>query len=156
MEDPHLNIDELYETKRKSDLNRVNIYSKLLQKIHTKIKVASKQRDNPQFCSYVMPEVLLGYPNYNFSECLAFILDRLGQDGFITRYVHPNLIFICWSHWVPSYVREEIQKKANIEVDSYGKKIEKKDRTVVKFEKTESTPIYTICPALRFDTTVAS
>ena len=66
MDEPHLNIDELYETKRKSDLNRLNIYSKLLNKIHNKIKIASKQRNNNQFCSFVMPEVLLGYPNYNF------------------------------------------------------------------------------------------
>jgi hypothetical protein len=147
MDDPHLDIDELYETKRKSDLNRVAIYSKLLQKIHTKIKVASKQRDNPQFCSYVMPEVLLGYPNYNFTECLTFILGRLDEDGFITRYIHPNLIFICWSHWVPSYVREELQKKANVQVDSFGNPIEKKDKTVVKFEKSESKPISNYKPS---------
>lgn len=147
MDDPHLNIDELYETKRKIDLNRVSNYTKLLNKIHTKIKIASKQRNNPQFCSFVMPEVLLGYPKYNFAECLTFILDRLDQDGFITRYIHPNLIFICWSHWVPGYVREELQKKTNLQVDSFGRTIEKKDKTVVKFEKGESKPISTYKPS---------
>jgi hypothetical protein len=147
MDEPHLNIDELYETKRKMDLNRVSNYTKLLNKIHTKIKVASKQRNNNQFCSFVMPEVLLGYPNYNFTECLTFILDRLDQDGFITRYIHPNLIFICWSHWVPGYVREELQKKTNLQVDSFGNNIEKKDKTVVKFEKSESKPISNYKPS---------
>ncbi len=139
MDEPHLNIDELYETKRKVDQNRLAIYSKLLNKIHTKIKMVSKQRNNPQFCSFVMPEVLLGYPNYNFTECLTYILDRLDQDGFNTRYIHPNLIFIAWSHWVPDYVREELQRKTKLEVDSFGNQIEKKDKTVVRFEKGEST-----------------
>ena len=147
MDDPHLNIDELYETKRKSDLNRVSIYTKLLNKIHTKIKTASKQRNSNQFCSFVMPEVLLGYPNYNFAECLNFILDRLDQDGFITRYIHPNLIFICWSHWVPGYVREELHKKTKLQVDSFGNEIEKKEKNVVKFEKSESKPISTYKPS---------
>jgi hypothetical protein len=147
MEEPHLNIDELYETKRKSDLNRLNIYSKLLNKIHTKIKVASKQRNNNQFCSFVMPEVLLGYPNYNFAECLTYILDRLDKDGFSTRYIHPNLIFIAWSHWVPEYVREELQKKTKLNVDSFGNTIEKKEKNVVKFEKSESKPISNYKPS---------
>jgi len=146
MEDPHLNIDELYETKRKSDLNRMIIYSKLLDKIHKKIKTASRQRNNPQFCSFVMPEVLLGYPNYNFAECLTYLLDRLDQDGFNTRYIHPNLIFIAWSHWVPEYVREELKKKTKLNVDSFGVPIEKK-KSVVSFEKSESKPISTYKPS---------
>jgi len=154
MEEPRLNIDELYETKRKSDLHRLAVYSKLLNKVHTKIKVASRQRDHTQFCSFVMPEVLLGYPNYNFAECLQFILDRLEHDGFTTRYIHPNLIFISWSHWVPSYVREEIQKKTQTQVDSFGAPIEKKDKSVVRFdkgyEKPESKPVSNYKPTGQF------
>jgi hypothetical protein len=150
MEEPHLNIDELYETKRKSDLHRLSVYSKLLNKVHAKIKLASRQRDHTQFCTFVMPEVLLGYPNYNFTECLQFILDRLEHDGFNTRYIHPNLIFIGWSHWIPSYVREELQKRTKTEVDSFGIQVEKKDKTVVRFEKSESKPVSNYKPTGQF------
>ena len=150
MEEPHLNIDELYETKRKSDLHRVGVYSKLLNKVHAKIKLASRQRDHSQFCTFVMPEVLLGYPNYNFTECLQFILDWLEHDGFTTRYIHPNLIFIGWSHWIPSYVRDELQKKTKTQVDSFGTVVEKKDKTVVKFEKSDSKPVSNYKPTGQF------
>lgn len=150
MEEPRLNIDDLYETKRKSDLHRVAVYSKLLNKVHTKIKTASRQRDHTQFCTFVMPEILLGYPNYNFAECLQFILDRLEHDGFSTRYIHPNLIFIAWSHWIPSYVREELQKKTKTQVDSFGVTVEKKDKTVVRFEKSESKPVSNYKPTGQF------
>ena len=148
MEEPRLNIDELFETKKKSDLNRLSIYSKLLSRIHHKIKMTSKQRDNSQFCSFIMPEVLLGYPNYDFSECLTFIIDRLNNDGFVTRYIHPNLIFICWSHWVPEYVRDEFKKKTNTEVNSLGET--KPDKTVVRFEKTETKPVSNYKPSGMF------
>ena len=110
--------------------------------------MTSKQRDNSQFCSFIMPEVLLGYPNYDFSECLTFIIDRLNNDGFVTRYIHPNLIFICWSHWVPGYVRDEFKKKTNTEVNSFGES--KPDKTVVRFEKTETKPVSNYKPSGMF------
>ena len=40
------------------------------------------------------------------------------------RYFHPNTLFICWDHWVPSYVRTEIKKKTGVQVNEYGKIIE--------------------------------
>jgi hypothetical protein len=96
-----------------------------------------------------MPEVLLGYPNYDFSECLTFIIDRLNNDGFTTRYIHPNLIFICWSHWVPSYVRDELKKKTNTEVNSFGEDL-KPEKNVVRFEKSETKPVSNYKPSGMF------
>lgn len=128
---PSLNIDELYGLKQKKDLNRMKIYNKLIDKIHNKIKYTSKLLKNEEFCSFIMPEVLLGYPNYNFKECLYFILDNLKDDGFNVRYIHPNLLFISWGHWVPSYVREQIKEKINIDVNQYGEK-ENKKKSILK------------------------
>ena len=132
--DTHINIDDLYETKKKNDLNRLDIYNKLLIKIHSKIKIASRLRNNDNFCSYIMPEVLIGYPNYNLSDCLVFIIDRLQNDGFLTRYIHPNLLFISWNHWVPSYVRDEYKKSTGIAIDCYGKPINK-EKNIVRFNE---------------------
>jgi hypothetical protein len=80
-----------------------------------------------------MPEVLIGYPNYNFEECLVFIIDKLQNDGFLTRYIHPNLLLISWNHWVPMYVRDEIKKKTGKQVTCYGEIIDDKDKSIVKF-----------------------
>lgn len=121
---PHLNIDELYEKKKETDINRVNIYNKLLLKIHNKIKLSSRQRVDNEFCYFIMPEILIGYPNYNFQECLIYVLSCLEDDGFLTKYVHPNLILISWRHWVPQYVRDEIKKKTGKTIDKFGNEIE--------------------------------
>jgi hypothetical protein len=129
---PHLNIDELYETKKRNDLNRLEIYNKLLVKVHNRIKTASRLRNSDNFCHFIMPEILVGYSNYSISECLVFIIDRLNTDGFITRYVHPNLLLISWNHWIPIHVREEYKKKTGIAINSYGEEI-KKDKSVVHF-----------------------
>jgi hypothetical protein len=139
---PQINIDELYDTKKKNDISKLNLFNKLLVKIHTRIKTASRQRNSDNFCSYVMPEVLVGYPNYNLSDCLVFIVESLENNGFLTRYIHPNLLFISWNHWVPKYVRDEYKKKTGIAIDSMGEQINK-DKSVVRFNDTKQTDFKT-------------
>jgi len=139
--DTHINIDDLYETKKKNDLSKYNLFNKLLLKIHTRIKTASRQRNSDNFCSYIMPEVLVGFPNYNLSECLVFIIDSLENNGFLTRYIHPNLLFISWNHWVPKYVRDEYKKKTGIAIDPMGEQINK-DKSVVRFNDTKQDTKY--------------
>ena len=83
-----------------------------------------------------MPEVLIGYPNYNFQECLLYIIHCLEEDGFITKYVHPNLLLISWRHWIPEYVRSEIKRKTGKIVYKFGNEIETKEKKV-KFNEIE-------------------
>jgi hypothetical protein len=122
-ESPHINIDELYETKQRIDQSRVQLYNKLLVRIHNKIKMTAKQRINNQFCYFVMPEILIGYPNYDFNECLLYVMAILEKDGFLIKYIHPNLLLISWNHWIPQYVRDEIRKKTGKNINKFGQEI---------------------------------
>ena len=106
-----LNMDELYTKKQQQDMNILNNYNKILVRIHNKIKYISKQLVNDQCCWYVMPEMMIGIPKYDHKDCTAFVIEKLRTNGFIVRYTHPNLLFISWRHWVPTYVRNEIKKK---------------------------------------------
>jgi len=54
-------------------------------------------------------------------------MDKLKENGFNIRYIHPNTLFISWVHWVPSYVRTELKKKTGIVIDEYGQKVEGTD-----------------------------
>lgn len=118
-----INLDDLYEKKKQQDLNTLNIYNKILSRIHNKIKVVSKQSIDNQFCWFVVPEIMIGIPKYDNGACIAYIIDKLQTNGFIVKYTHPNLLFISWKHWVPSYVRNEIKKKTGIILDGYGNKM---------------------------------
>ena len=129
-----LNIDELYESKRQHDLNQLNLYNKLLNRIHVKIKMTSRQKINNQFCVFPVPEVMLGVPKYDQGACIAYLIDKLKENGFNVRYVHPNTIWIAWNHWVPSYVRAEVKKKTGIIIDEYGNKVEDKEDKLLKNE----------------------
>ena len=118
-----INIDDLYSKKQTKDLNILNNYNKILTRIHNKIKYTSKNFVGNNHCWYIMPEVLIGIPKYDYRECTAYIINSLQTNGFIVRYTHPNLLFISWNHWVPQYVRNEVKKKTGIIIDEYGNKI---------------------------------
>ena len=115
-----LNIDELYVKKQQQDLNIVTNYNKILVRIHNKIKYVSKNLINENCCWYLMPEVIIGIPMYDYRDCTAYVIEKLRENKFIVRYTHPNLLFISWKHWVPSYVRNEIKKKTGTLVDEFG------------------------------------
>jgi hypothetical protein len=122
-----LNIDELYERKKQYDLSKLDLYNKILNRIHVRIKTTARQKIDEQFCWYVVPEVILGVPKYDQGACIAYIMDKLKDNGFIVRYIHPNTLFICWKNWVPSYVRTELKKKTGLVVDEYGRPLGKED-----------------------------
>ena len=119
----NLNIDDLYERKRQYDLNQLNLFNKILNRIHVRIKTTSRQKIDEQFCWFVVPEVMIGVPKFDQAACIAYLVDKLKLNGFNVKYVHPNTLLILWNHWVPSYVRSEIKKKTGLEYDSYGKQL---------------------------------
>jgi hypothetical protein len=118
-----LNIDDLYEKKRHQDLSKLALFNKILNRIHVKIKVVSRQKIDEQFTWFLVPETMIGVPRYDQPACIAYLIDKLKSNGFIVRYIHPNLLFISWMHWVPAYVRSELKKKTGIVINEYGEKI---------------------------------
>ena len=117
-----INIDALFDKKQKHDLNKLDLYNKLLNRIHVRIKTTSRQKIEEQFCWFVVPELIIGVPKYDQPACIAYLIGKLRENQFIVRYIHPNTLFILWNHWVPSYVRTELKNKTGIIVDEFGNK----------------------------------
>ena len=125
-----INIDDLYEKKQQFDLQKLELFNKIRNRIHVRIKTTSRQKIYEHFCWYVVPEIIIGVPKYDQCACIAYLLDKLKDNGFIVRYIHPNALFISWNHFVPSYVRNELKKKTGIVVDEHGKKIDEINDTI--------------------------
>ena len=122
-----INLEELYDKKKTYDLSKLSVYNKILNRIHEKIKITSRQKVDTQFCWYVIPEIILGVASYDRASCISYILEELTSNGFVVRYTHPNLIFISWKHYIPSYVRTEFKKKTGIIIDEHGNRVDELD-----------------------------
>jgi hypothetical protein len=120
-----VNIDDLYENKQRRDVKQVSIFNKILNRIHNRIKTTARNKKIEQHIWFVVPEYLFGEPRYDKAECIAYLVAKLEENQFHIRYVHPNTLFVSWSNWVPSYVRNEFKKKTGIIVDERGQIVEK-------------------------------
>ena len=137
-----INMDELYDLKKESDIMKLSTYKKILARIHNRIKVTSRQNNNIEHCWYVVPEVIFGAPKYDQASCIAYLMDNLKENGFVVTYIHPNLLFISWNHWIPDYVRTEIKNKTGVSVDGFGNVVKKKEeqKNIISNEKKSINP----------------
>ena len=87
-----INIDELYEKKQRRDLKQIAIFNKILNRIHKRITHTSRNKNiNDTHIWFLVPEYLVGEPIYDKGECIAYIVNKLQENGFHTKYM-----FFMW------------------------------------------------------------
>tara|TARA_B100001758_G_C18178422_1_gene488144 strand:- start:33 stop:620 length:588 start_codon:yes stop_codon:yes gene_type:complete len=123
-----LNLDDLYTQKKITHEHKIKIYQRVLARVHKKIKATSRMRNSDKFTFFLLPEFILGVPRYDMAECTSFVIEKLIDNGFMVKYTHPNLLFISWQHYIPNYQRAQIKKKTGVNVDAYGRVINKKNK----------------------------
>jgi len=81
---------EYYEREKR----RLAIYKKITSNCFKKIKLAV---ENDEFyCFYTIPEYIPGIPLFNMTDCVLFMLNELKSKGFVSRYVHPFMLYVSW------------------------------------------------------------
>jgi hypothetical protein len=116
----NIDLDDLYEEKLKSEKMKLDVYNRLLARVHKKIKITSRQKVDDQFCCFIIPEVMIGIPKYDQQACIRFLMEKLQKNNFILKYIHPNCLFISWKHWIPGYIRDEFKKQTGVSIDGNG------------------------------------
>jgi hypothetical protein len=120
-----INIDELYDKTQQRDLKQLAIFNKILNRVHLRIKTTSRNKRDDKFVWFTVPEFIFGEPIYDQGDCIGYLVTKLEENGFFTRYIHPNTLFVSWQHWIPSYVRSEFKKKTGKTIDEKGNLIQK-------------------------------
>ncbi len=137
-----ISLDELYtRTKDVEDL-RLRVYKKILNRAHHKIKYTSRQRDTGHFCFFIVPEFLVGTPRYDSAACIAYVMDKLTQNGFMVKYTHPNLLFISWQHYIPKYQRQNFKKKYGYSIDGFGNQVQDKKKDTKNVDPTNMNALF--------------
>lgn len=121
-----INIDSLFEKNHNKDLRQLSIFKKLLNRIHNRIKVTSRTKRD-QHIFFTVPEYLFGEPLYDKGDCIGYLVVKLEENGFNTKYIHPCTIFVSWKHHVPGYVRTQFRKQTGQTIDERGNIISKDD-----------------------------
>jgi hypothetical protein len=148
-----VNIDELYEKKKDRDQKQLSIFNKLLNRIHTRIKVTGRNKQNDRHIWFAVPEYIFGEPVYDKGDCIAYLVHKLHDNGFLVKYIHPHTLFISWNNWVPQYVRSEFKKKTGKIMNEKGEITDpRKDALDESSEQNEQDPNYGL---MNYGTTAA-
>ena len=78
---------------------------------------------------YQVPPYIFGEPIYDQTDCIAYVVTKLAENGFHVKYINPGTLFISWDNWVPTYARQEIRKRTGYVLDERGNIIDKKEMT---------------------------
>ena len=91
-----INIEELNKINEQRFKKRLEIYDKVLKKVHERIKNVAHSSRGGVFCFYIVPSFIFGIPIYDMNTCIVYIVKHLIKNGFIVNYTHPNLLYISW------------------------------------------------------------
>ena len=115
-----INIDELYEKEQKRNQKLLSTFNKILNRIHKRIQTVARQKYADKHVFFLVPEFILGEPNYDKSHCIAFLVSQLEENEFAVRYIHPNTLFVSWEKYVPTFIRDQVKQKTGVEIDTKG------------------------------------
>ena len=122
-----LNIDSLFEEADKKVLNRLKMFDDILVQIHNKMKLHSKNKWF--YCTYQIPEFLIGKPLYKVKDLIKYLIDSLKRDKFDVMYIHPNFLFISWENKKNKRSYKNVKRIENNNNNNNFKKIDEYNPT---------------------------
>lgn len=86
--------NDLINQQKEREKIKYKTFSKIYEQIDKKINLASSS--NYYYIWYEIPQFLIGYPLYNYKECIIVIVNKLKQNGFEIEEFEPTLLLIKW------------------------------------------------------------
>jgi len=120
-----INIDELYEKKQRRDMKQLSVFNKILNRINKRITTTAQMKRDDKYIWYQVPPYIFGEPIYDQTDCIAYVVTKLSENGFQVKYINPGTLFISWDNWVPTYARQEIRKRTGYILDEKGNVIDR-------------------------------
>lgn len=62
-------------------------------------------RKNKMF--FIVPYQILDKPDYNFIDCVVYVIKELRESGFYVRFIKPNYLYISWNNPSKTINKEE-------------------------------------------------
>ena len=82
-----INMDDLYSQRKITEEHKLKIYKKVLNRVHSKIKVTSRMRGNNQFC-FFLP--IFFEDNFFVISIFAFSLSHPSKPGELIKQPLPR------------------------------------------------------------------
>lgn len=89
-----LNILELHRTINERRLKKNECFDKVLDLCHKKIILQTNH--SKLNCFYEVPLYVFGFPIYDLTQCIEYLISTLETEGFLVKYFFPKYLYISW------------------------------------------------------------
>jgi hypothetical protein len=109
MAPPNIQLQELYQLKKKKDNIKKKSYDRIIELIHRRIRnIASHGGENT---FYEIPGILIGYPLYNITDCLNYVVEHLRKNCFLIQILPPPSVCVIYISWNPDDLKIKNSQK---------------------------------------------
>lgn len=115
-----IDLEDLFTKEKVRSQKMVSTFNKILNRIHKRIELTARSKKKDRHVFFLVPEFLLGEPNYDKAECIAYLVAKLEANEFLVRYIHPNTLYVSWHQFVPFFIRDQVRQKTGLEIDTRG------------------------------------
>ena len=74
-----ISLDDLYDRREEVHKLKTDVFKRVLQRVHTRIKLTARQKHGQLFCFFLVPEFLVGLPRYD-SAALATLVAAVDKQ----------------------------------------------------------------------------
>ena len=131
-----ISVHDIHKKQKDRERNRMKIYSLIGSRCFKKVKDTAETEDT--FCLYYIPEYIPGYPIYNLTECVMYLLNVLQEKGFKARYCEHCTIYISWNLPKANLKLIEQPKEVETRVHALPEKRSIVDQLNLKYKPIES------------------
>ena len=110
---PSINFLKREQENKLTEKNKT--YKVILERCGKRIKEVNKST-NCTFTSFEVPKYILGFGEYNYKDCIKYIMENLINEGYNTEYFEPNHIYIDWGN-ASKNIGESKKKKKLTKID---------------------------------------
>ncbi len=89
-----MNTEDVHNIQHEKNKQRLVIYKQLSQKCFKKIEQCVQ--NGVPHCMYQIPAFQIGFPLYNMTQYITYLMKVLQHKGFLVKFIKPNLLFISW------------------------------------------------------------
>lgn len=89
-----MDVGEVYNVQNESNKKRLAMYKNLSKSCFNKI--AKSVRDGHPYCVYNVPAIQIGYPLYNMTQYITYLIKLLKLKSYMVKFIPPNTLFISW------------------------------------------------------------
>lgn len=117
---PKFDLDGLFASEQRRKKESERLYAVVLARVHAWVRRVNSLNRQLTVAEFAVPLVQQSTTKYVWRDCVAFVANRLVEDGFQVTVRRQNVLVLSWGHWIGADEREAVHRSTGSRIDGCG------------------------------------